>query len=360
VDWFRHFFVLGNWAGPIWRAGSAGGRALATGPGFRVPRALMAIWLAVACALHMGAGIGLIWTEPSASSAAMPSWLWPVSAQLIFWAIGATLATGGLPLCGHASKLLALHLVTGGSALSWLLWNGSAQALMVWQGVNAGLLVAGAAIAWAGLGPRAEQREQLRVTLAERHRIVDELHDGVGSRLVTLLASQDLQDPAQRSLSIALQECLLDLQMTVDELGNDLPHSIIDGLARLRYRVQPALERLGIALDWNVQDPAIEAAPLSGAIATQVCKIAQEVLSNVLRHSQASRIEVTLERLDNAGSLLFEVRDNGCGLPRVPARETGRGLISMRTRAELLGGHIVISSVAPHGTCVQLVLPHEA
>ncbi|GAC1567790.1 MAG: hypothetical protein NVS3B14_14910 [Ktedonobacteraceae bacterium] len=95
--------------------------------------------------------------------------------------------------------------------------------------------------------------------------------------------------------------------------------------------------------------------PLPAAVEVAIFRIAQEALTNVVRHSRAGRCTVSLV-LDKRKRLLeLEIRDNGRGLPPTPS--TGVGLVSMRERAEELGGTWEMVQVSTWGTCVHVRLP---
>ena len=82
-------------------------------------------------------------------------------------------------------------------------------------------------------------------------------------------------------------------------------------------------------------------------------RIAEEAMTNVLRHAQATRCEV---RLEADGELVVSVRDDGVGLP-AQTRPDGIGLTSMRQRATDLGGCCVVSPAVPSGVVVLARLP---
>jgi signal transduction histidine kinase len=138
-------------------------------------------------------------------------------------------------------------------------------------------------------------------------------------------------------------------------------------LASLRYRMQPLLELISIELHWEISgEDSLE--KVRGDAAHQILHIAQEALANAMRHAHATRISVTCQHLDERGELLLEVADNGIGMPAhllacsaAPLANTptgaGKGVLSMRRRAQRLGGYVVIESIAGQGTRVRLIAP---
>jgi signal transduction histidine kinase len=94
---------------------------------------------------------------------------------------------------------------------------------------------------------------------------------------------------------------------------------------------------------------------LSAAVEVALFRIAQEALTNVVRHARASRCVVSLARCEREQQLELSITDNGHGLP--PKRSIGVGLASIRERAEELGGTWVIESLPIGGTRVRVRLP---
>jgi signal transduction histidine kinase len=81
--------------------------------------------------------------------------------------------------------------------------------------------------------------------------------------------------------------------------------------------------------------------------------VAQETLSNIVAHAQASEISVQLH--NNAGVLNLFIQDNGIGFDEKSAELNGKyGLLGMRERAEMIGGHLSITSQPGGGTQVRL------
>ena len=203
--------------------------------------------------------------------------------------------------------------------------------------------------------PRRSRRLSPEV-VHERQRIARDLHDHLGSQLVRAMAWLDPRVPEQLETRRILEQCMLDLRLSVDSLGAD-EDSLSDRLARLRHRMLPALQRRGMVMDWHLDSPEGMPQPC-GEAAAHLGAIAQEALSNVLQHAQATRVAVRLE----CGSLgwCLEVRDNGVGAAPadVPGRSQGRGLHGMHQRAQQVGGLLSVIRPTEGGTCIRVLVPH--
>lgn len=189
----------------------------------------------------------------------------------------------------------------------------------------------------------------------ERRRIAQDLHDGVGSQLVSILSSLDRGIPQQRSLSLALEQCLLDVKILVDAI-DESSESVTDALGRLRYRVQHSLDRLGIQMVWDVDvDGPLQT--LQDDRSRQVLRIAQESIANVMRHSKARTVWLSCHCQADQQTLVLEVRDDGVGFePCEGGRGRGKGLEGMRRRAEACGGRLDIESAPGQGTRVRVTM----
>jgi signal transduction histidine kinase len=221
---------------------------------------------------------------------------------------------------------------------------------------------------WSLVAAQARSRASiLGQSLGEqqRQRIAQDVHDGVGSQLVSILSSLDLRKPDQQALALSLEQCLLDLKITVDTLQQETP-CLVEGLAMLRYRLQPSLTRLDMEMNWDIEDhPALDA--LQPLQVTHSLRIAQEAAANVLRHAGASQMTISCRYLDVGKQVELRISDNGRGLtacgaaPGAPstlvARGRGRGLIGMRRRAQEAGLALSIASEPGRGTAVQVLIP---
>ena len=92
---------------------------------------------------------------------------------------------------------------------------------------------------------------------------------------------------------------------------------------------------------------------------TALYRVAQEALNNVARHAQASRAEVTIQKLD--GQVCMKIIDNGKGFPAERALHAKRskrlGLLGMKERLEMVNGNFTIESVPGKGTTIQAQVP---
>lgn len=212
-------------------------------------------------------------------------------------------------------------------------------------------------------GRREVERHQ--AAAAERDRILREMHDGLGGRLVGAIALSQQLTPASSStvdpatlheLRQALDDCLVELRLSLDSLETD-QRSIGEALAEMRFRVEPSLRAAGVRLVWNVDDDAVDAELAPGAT-LQVLRIVREAFTNVIKHAQATVVWLTLARVGDRIELT--VLDNGLlqrsmpGTSRLPAMPSGkRGLANMRQRAKNLGADIEIGP-HPEGWSVRL------
>ncbi|MFS1303975.1 sensor histidine kinase [Streptosporangium longisporum] len=202
-----------------------------------------------------------------------------------------------------------------------------------------------------------------RIVLAreeERRRLRDDLHDGIGPTLAGI--TYQLEALARR---------------LPDDHGDDLAERAGHLVERLRSAVgevravahglqSPVLDQLGLAgalreLVAGFETPRCtahisdELGPLPAAVEVTVYAIAAEAVTNAMRHSAASRLELHVATDDR--TLTLQIRDNGCGLPARP--RTGVGLRSMGERAAELGGRLDLLPVPGGGTLVRATLPLE-
>jgi signal transduction histidine kinase len=215
----------------------------------------------------------------------------------------------------------------------------------------------------AGMGLLASAAARLTgvsgAVCAERLRIAQDLHDGIGFQLTTALWLARQGPGGSADLPLALELAIVELHSIVHVLRSP-GVKIVDAMASLRYRLQPMLERRGVELIWEV-DNDIAQDVLQEPAAHHFIRIVQEAFSNVLHHSQATRLEVRLRQPHPRTELLLEVVDNGRGLAslaRAPdAASRGTGLAGMQRRAAFLGGALELRDRPEGGTHMRLAVP---
>ena len=213
--------------------------------------------------------------------------------------------------------------------------------------------------------PRALQwrpRLNLRVSaevMEERRRIAGDLHDSVGSQLISALAMLDLANPRDRAIHAVLEQGMLDLRLLVDSMdGADAPIEV--RLAQLRYRMEPVLAQRGIRILWDVQAPQCKLFVHPDGAAHLVA-IVQEALSNTIQHAKATEIKVSAQNLVSDGSWCVEISDNGGGIPPLQKKDgvasVGYGIAGMSRRARLAGGKLFVQQGHAGGTSIRAVVP---
>jgi signal transduction histidine kinase len=197
----------------------------------------------------------------------------------------------------------------------------------------------------------------------ERNRLARELHDRAGQSLTHILVR--LKAVERKSNQPEIKESLNSLLEIVS--------NTIDQVRDLSYRLRPpALEEFGLsaAVKSLVDQMASEAGiqvecgcQLEKSLSTQVevmlYRIAQEGLTNVIRHARANLIEVTLS--EQSQQIYLSIEDDGIGFDpaQLPIDPHNRhlGLISMNERAELIGGTFHLFSAPGKGTKLEVFVP---
>jgi signal transduction histidine kinase len=197
----------------------------------------------------------------------------------------------------------------------------------------------------------------------ERSRIAREIHDELGQALTGL--KMDLTWVTTRLPSG--QKQLSDKVKSMFRLIDDTIQSVRKIASLLRPEV---LDQLGLAaaIGWQARDFQMRTGirckvslPAEGISVEQECstavfRIFQELLTNVARHANASRVDVSLRT--DSGKLMLEVRDNGKGVSQAELHSPkSLGLLGMRERAMLFGGNIEFSGAQGKGTKVTVSIP---
>src|SRR5437762_11047721 len=204
----------------------------------------------------------------------------------------------------------------------------------------------------------------------ERRRVARELHDEAGQALTAVIIGLErglasMPETYAADLPVQPRQLISNLRdlaaQTLDEvrkLALELRPSVLDDLglvAALRQYVRSTEERSGLSAQLTVigwDEDTDER--LSAQVETALFRIAQEALTNTIRHARAASVHVRLRRAPACVTL--EVRDDGVGIGVGSSPSVGEhlGMFGMRERARLLGGTFVATPVSPRGTRAQV------
>ncbi len=202
----------------------------------------------------------------------------------------------------------------------------------------------------------------------EGARIAREIHDELGSALTGLKLdleglSNELTQPVSQSRAGALRERVNQMAeladttlQTVRRIASEMRPSVLDDLGlveALHWHGQQFQERTGIPILWK---SFVETAGLNDRQSTAVFRIFQEALTNILRHAEATAVEITVSQ--DTGRFTLIVEDNGKGISEEDmTSESSLGLLGMSERARLARGTISIAGKAGEGTTVRVSVP---
>ncbi len=215
----------------------------------------------------------------------------------------------------------------------------------------------------ADLSTRVARAAVARVVDAqelERTRLARELHDETGQALTSALlglgAIEEAKDPEQlRDATARLRQQLVETLHDVRRLAVELRPKALDD-----FGLVPALERLTHTFAEQTSIP-VELEAVLGAerlpqpVETALYRIVQEALTNVIKHSRASRVSVLVTRKPDTVAAVIE--DDGVGFDAEDTRDGGLGLLGMRERIALLDGRLDIESSSAGGTSIVVEVP---
>lgn len=212
---------------------------------------------------------------------------------------------------------------------------------------------------WQGAQRLAQRRDEAawqraQAVYEERQRMMADMHDGVGSQLVTALRLARREEVPREDVAKLIQEAMNDLRLIIDA-QDGASHELQSLLQQWVQRNQPRLEAIGQRLQ-----SAIDALPrprhLSPPEALQVLRILQEALNNAVKHSGSNTVNVALKPVPGGCEVM--VWDDGMGFDSpLGAKASGRGLNNMAQRAARIGARLDIRPGDARGTVVSLSLP---
>ena len=206
-------------------------------------------------------------------------------------------------------------------------------------------------------------RQQVDLQESERRAISRELHDEAGQALTSLkvglrLLEQNADQPEEvTARAIELRRIADGVQEDLHRLAANLRPASLDHLGlvpALRHyleevdRQQPQIVQFeAVGMDGERVPPAVEIA---------LFRIAQEAVTNSVRHAHAERVSVVIEERDRR--IVMVVEDDGIGFDLLAVARGGRlGLVGMRERTEMLGGNLLVESAPGAGTTIVAEVP---
>ena len=190
-----------------------------------------------------------------------------------------------------------------------------------------------------------------QVTDRERKRIAADLHDDLGAKLLTIVHTSDSE-----RISTLAREALEEMRLSVRGLTGK-PVKLIDALGDWRAEMVSRLNQSGVESEWNAPSDDELPQTLSSRAYVQTTRILREAVSNIIKHSGASRCAIACTLSD--GDFHLVIQDNGRGIPlELDGRlDKGHGMASMKGRAKQLQGQCLVESGPGHGTVIRLTLP---
>lgn len=209
---------------------------------------------------------------------------------------------------------------------------------------------------------RRLEHELLEITEKERRRIALDLHDDLGQKLsglalmtkgleLRLSKRKSSEAPEASKINTLVQQVLNHARDLAHDLAtlewqeNDLPAALnsLATHAEGLFKVSCAFKSEG------------EIPPLESNVVSQLYKIAQEAVTNAIKHGKAKRVGITLA--NGSDQLVLTIQNNGLPFPDLKSQSTGMGLRIMNYRASLIGAALEIKGVGQSGTRVKCSVP---
>ena len=206
------------------------------------------------------------------------------------------------------------------------------------------------------------ERENLQISEREQRRMAQDLHDGLGQVLVgaAYLAGILRQDLAAKALPEArrlgrILEVINDAIAQTRNLAHGLhpvepePNGLMAALETLAARTRKLFQ---VGCHFNCRRPVLVE---DNVMATHLFRIAQEAITNAIKHGKPGRIEISLTEIP--GRISLAIWNDGSGMPRRQQKKMGMGLRIMSYRAGMIGGTLAIQKEVAGGTTIVCTVP---
>jgi signal transduction histidine kinase/DNA-binding NarL/FixJ family response regulator len=208
----------------------------------------------------------------------------------------------------------------------------------------------------------AEERARLQAAEAERERLLDEVHGLLARGLVDIVGELDrAEQRAPEALAGHLRRARTGAENTMAAVRRALA-----GVGHSPLEEHSLEDALRAELDWAQRARGIDVrlvvagapVPLGRSVARQVLSVAQEAVSNIVRHSGASTARLGL--VYNSAAVTLLVQDDGTGFVVDPDdQRTGLGLRRMAERSHSVGGSVTVDAIPGWGTSVRAWFPYR-
>ena len=194
------------------------------------------------------------------------------------------------------------------------------------------------------------QLEKQQAAIEERERITRDMHDGIGGYLASALALAERHGLAE--LEQNLRDASEEMRTIIDvaDSENDLTHAI----GSMREKIERRLTTANIKLQWSVRNVK-ELTGNNNNLIINVVRIIQECLNNVIKHSNATVVDISLFHFSDE-LITLKICDNGeCHQLN---RLSGKGISNIRNRANMINAHLNLNKNGElGGLSVVLLLP---
>jgi PAS domain S-box-containing protein len=207
------------------------------------------------------------------------------------------------------------------------------------------------------------EREMLQVSEREQHRIGQDIHDDLCQQLAAIACLAQVVQQRLKTSSPKDAESLAEVVKLVSQTSSrarEMAHGLVPvdlesgGLMHALSELARSTEKVfRITCRFHCEHEILIA---DAMMALQLYRIAQEAVANAIKHSRATRLEITLG--ESPGQVTLTIQDNGVGIPEhLPASGTGMGLLTMAHRAKLAGGRLQVARNKTGGTMVTCQVP---
>lgn len=211
---------------------------------------------------------------------------------------------------------------------------------------------------------RRLEREVLEISEREQQRIGQDLHDDICQQLVavqyaatTLRRGLQPVDAANSAMAAEIVNLLKAATTTARQMARRIFPVNLDQeglMTALQELAENSSRYFGISCRFDCPHPILLE---DNAVGAHLFRIAQEALSNAIRHGESKEVVISLT--SEAHLLTLAIRDDGVGLTPVPVESTGMGLHIMRYRSRMIGASISIANHAEGGAIVRCTLPQR-